>query len=218
VAKAVIVGASGLVGNHLLNILLQSAAYKEVAVLVRKELPVQHPKLKQVVIDFEQLLAFGKDINGHALFCCLGSTRKKTPDMAVYQKIDRDYPLQLAQIALKNGIAQYHLVSALGANASASNFYRKMKGEVEADVQQVGLSCLHIYRPSLLTGDRSEKNRTAEKFASALFKLINPLLVGSLKKYRSIPAVTVAQAMYKQSLIKKEGVFIHLSDEIKEIA
>jgi uncharacterized protein YbjT (DUF2867 family) len=207
-----------LVGDHLLNILLQSAVYKEVTVLVRKKLPVQHAKLKQVLVDFDQLSTYENEVNGHALFCCLGSTRKKTPDLAIYRKIDHDYPLQLAQLALKNGLPQYHLVSALGANAAASNFYTKMKGEVEADIQQVGLNCLHIYRPSLLTGDRSEKNRTAEKFATVLFKLINPLMVGSLKKYRSIPAATVAQAMYKQSLIKQEGVFIHLSDEIKEIA
>jgi len=218
VAKAIIVGASGLIGGHLLDILLQSVAYKEVTVLVRQPLPIDHPKLKQVVLDFDSLADYDKEINGHALFCCLGSTKKKTPDMNIYRKIDHDYPVQLAQMALKNGVQQYHLVSALGADASASNFYRKMKGEVEADIQQVGLTCLHIYRPSLLTGDRSEKERYAEKFATVVFKLINPLLMGGLKKYRSIPAVTVAQAMYKQSLINQEGVFIHLSDEIKEIA
>jgi uncharacterized protein YbjT (DUF2867 family) len=218
VAKAVIAGASGLVGGDLLDILLQSAVYKEVTILVRKEMPLMHPKLKQLVVDFDQLQDYDAEITGHALFCCLGSTRKKTPDLTIYRKIDHDYPLELAKLAVKNGMPQYHLVSALGANAKSSNFYTKMKGEVEADLKQVGLSCLHIYRPSLLTGERNEPNRTAEKFAEGLFKLINPLLVGSLRKYRSIPAATVAQAMYKQSLIKQEGVLIHLSDEIKEIA
>ena len=201
-----------------MDILLQGAVYESITVLVRKALPAVHPKLKQVLVDFDKLADYDAEITGHALFCCLGSTRKKTPDLNVYRKIDHDYPLELAQLAAKNGMPQYHLVSALGANAKSSNFYTKMKGEVEADVQHVGLNCLHIYRPSLLTGERNEPNRTAEKFAESLFKLINPLLVGSLRKYRSIPAATVAQAMYKQSLIKQEGVFIHLSDEIKEIA
>jgi uncharacterized protein YbjT (DUF2867 family) len=217
VAKAIIAGASGLVGDHLLGVLLQSAAYKDVTILVRQELPLRHVKLKQVLVDFDRLSEYENEINGHALFSCLGSTRKKTPDLSVYRKIDHDYPLQLARIALKNGIQQYHLVSSMGANAASSNFYTKMKGETENDLKDVGLNCLHIYRPALLTGNRTEK-RAGERFLFALSKLIDPLLIGRLRKYRSIAAAIVAKAMYKQSLIKQEGVFIHPSDEIKEIA
>jgi len=217
VAKAIIAGASGLIGGYLLDILLQSPAYQEVVVLVRKELPLTHPRLNQVLVDFDALSEYEGEINGHALFSCLGSTRKKTPDLTAYRKIDHDYPLQLAQIAKKNGMAQFHLVSSLGANAASSNFYTKMKGEIENDLMGVGLNCLHIYRPALLTGDRTEK-RAGERFLFGLSKLIDPLLIGGLRKYRSIPAATVASAMYKQSLIKQEGVFIHASDEIKEIA
>ena len=173
--------------------------------------------MKQVAVDFDRLSAYENDIRGDVLFCCLGSTQKKTPDLGVYRKIDHDYPIQLAEIAAKNGVEQYHLVSALGAAAESSNFYRKMKGETENDIQKVGLKCLHIYRPALLTGNRTEK-RTGERFFTGLFKLIDPLLIGTLRKYRSIPAATVASAMYKQSLINRKGVFMHLSDEIKEIA
>jgi uncharacterized protein YbjT (DUF2867 family) len=217
VAKAVIAGASGLIGECLLDILLQSPAYKEVTIFVRKKIPLQNNKLKQVVVDFDKLPDYEAEINGHAFFSCLGSTRKKTPDLAVYRKIDHDYPLQLAQIALKNGMPQFHLVSSMGANAASSNFYTKMKGETEDDLKGVGLNCLHIYRPALLTGNRAEK-RAGERFLFGLFKLLDPLLIGGLRKYRSIPAATVAMAMYKQSLIKQKGIFIHLSDEIKKIA
>jgi uncharacterized protein YbjT (DUF2867 family) len=218
VAKAIIVGASGLIGGLLLGDLLESPAYKDITILVRKELPVKHKKLTQLIVDFEELEKYAGEITGHAVFCCLGSTRKKTPDLAVYRKIDHDYPLLLAQMALNNGVKQYHLVSALGANAAASNFYSKMKGETEDDIKKVGLKCLHIYQPSLLTGDREEKKRTMERFASVLAKVIDPLLMGNLKKYRSIPAKTVASAMYKQSLIHQEGVFVHPSDQIKELS
>jgi uncharacterized protein YbjT (DUF2867 family) len=218
VAKAIIAGASGLIGGLLLDVLLQRSEYKEVVILVRKELPVKHTKLKQLVIDFDKLKDYAAELNGDVIFCCLGTTRKKTPDRAVYRQIDHDYPLQMAKIGLQNGVEQYHLVSALGANAGSSAFYMKTKGEVEEDITKVGLKCLHIYRPSLLTGDRTEKNRVEEKIVTVLFKLIDPLLLGSLKKYRSIPAKTVAMAMYKQSLIKQEGVFIHPSDQIKQIA
>ena len=204
-------------GEQLLDILIQSAVYKDITVLVRKNLPLQNDKIKQVLVDFDELEKFADEINGDSLFCCLGSTRKKTPDLAIYRKVDHDYPLQLAQIGVNNGMTQYHLVSALGANAASSNFYTKMKGETEDDLKKAGFKCLHIYRPALLTGHRNEK-RLAEPFLIALFKVINPLLLGRLRKYRSIPAETVARAMYKQSLINQEGIFIHPSDEIKELA
>ncbi|WP_295670802.1 NAD(P)H-binding protein [uncultured Mucilaginibacter sp.] len=217
-AKAIIAGASGLIGGLLLDILLQSSEYKDIVILVRKELPIAHQKLKQLVVDFDKLEDYAAEINGQAIFCCLGTTRKKTPDQAVYRKIDHDYPVQMAKIGLQNGIKQYHLVSALGADAGSSTFYMKTKGEVEEDITKVGLKCLHIYRPSFLTGERTEKNRVEEKIVTLLFKVIDPLLMGGLKKYRSIPAKTVAMAMYKQSLKQQEGVFIHLSDQIKQIA
>jgi uncharacterized protein YbjT (DUF2867 family) len=211
--KAIIAGASGLIGSKLLNILLQQAAYDEILILVRKELPIADKKLVQLVIDFEKLDEYSGAIAGHAVFCCLGSTKKKTPDLTEYRKIDHDYPVKLAQLAKQNGVEQYHLVSAIGANSKSSNFYTKMKGETEEDIQKVGLKCLHIYQPSLLTGDRKE-SRPAERFAIGLMKIIDPILIGSLKKYRSIPAETVARAMFNESQKKEEGVFIHSSDKI----
>ena len=215
--KAVLAGASGLIGSNLLQILLDRDYYDEVVILMRNQLPLQHIKLTQIVVDFDRLDDHAGTITGHAFFCCLGSTNKKTPDLAVYRKIDHDYPVKLAQIALKNGVAQYHLVSALGANANASNFYTKMKGETENDIKKIGLPCLHIYRPALLTGERSEF-RLAERIFTPIMKLIDPLLIGGLKKYRSIPAAAVASAMYNQSMNTDGGVFIHPSDEIKQLS
>ncbi len=215
--KAVIAGASGLIGSKLLEILLHGPYYDEVLILVRKELPLSHKKLVQLVIDFDRLDDHAAAITGHALFCCLGSTKKKTPDLAVYRKIDHDYPLKLAQLAWQNSVEQYHLVSAIGANNHSSNFYTKMKGEVEDAIEKVGLHCLHIYQPSVLTGGRTE-SRPMERFTIALMKVIDPLLVGGLKKYRSISAGTVARAMFNESIKKQEGVFVHTSDKIKLLA
>ena len=215
--KVIIVGASGLIGSKLLNILLQEPVYDEVLILVRKELLVKHKKLVQLVIDFEKLEEYDTALTGHAIFCCVGSTRKKTPDLNDYRKIDHDYPLKLAQLAKQNSVKQYHLVSALGANSNSSNFYSKMKGETKDDIQKVGLKCLHIYEPSLITGDRTEY-RLAERIATVLMKLIDPLLYGALKKYRSIPAETIARAMFNMSLKNEEGIFIHPSDKIKLLA
>jgi uncharacterized protein YbjT (DUF2867 family) len=215
--KAVIAGASGLIGSKLLNILLQRPFYDEVLILVRKELPLNHKKLVQLVINFDMLEEHSAALSGRAIFCCLGSTKKKTPDLTEYRKIDHDYPLQLAQLGKQNGVKQYHLVSSLGANANASNFYLKMKGETEDDIQKVGLKSLNIYQPSFLTGQRIE-NRPVERFGNILMKFIDPLLIGTLKKYRSIPAETVARAMFNQSLKNEEGIFVHPSDKIKLLA
>lgn len=215
--KAVIAGASGLIGSKLLNILLHESYYDEVLILVRKELPVSHKKLVQLVIDFDRLEDHAAAITGHAVFCCLGSTVKKTPALTIYRKIDHDYPLTLAQLGRQNGVEQYHLVSSIGANSRSSNFYTRMKGETEADIEKVRMKCLHIYRPSFLVGTRNE-SRPRESFFVGLMKLIDPLLVGSLRKYRSIPAETVARAMFNESIKKQEGVFIHASDKIKLLA
>jgi uncharacterized protein YbjT (DUF2867 family) len=215
--KAVIAGASGLVGGELLQLLLHEDYYEEVLILVRKELPVQHKKLVQLIVDFDKLDEFKHSITGHALFCCLGSTKSKTPDLTIYRKIDHDYPVKLAQIALQNQMPQFHLISAIGANSKSSNFYTKLKGDTEQDIQSVGLKSLHIYQPSLLTGDRKE-NRLLERLATQVMKVVDPLLMGSLKKYKSIPAAIVARAMYKQSLNQDEGIFIHPSHHIKQLA
>jgi uncharacterized protein YbjT (DUF2867 family) len=215
--KAIIAGATGLIGSHLLNILLNNDEYTHVVSLVRKNTGIAHHKLREVVVDFDKLNEYEQLIAGHAIFCCLGSTQKKTPDLKAYYKIDHDYPLQLAQLAFKNGVEQYHLISSMGANSGASNFYLKTKGEAEEDIIQTGVNCLHIYRPAFLTGDRKEY-RFAEKILTPFMAIINPLLIGGMKKYRSIPAQTVAMAMYNESLKNNEGVFIHPSDNIKQIA
>ncbi len=214
---AVIAGASGLIGSQLLDLLLSGDDYDKVVILVRRALPLTHAKLVQIELDFADLEKHAAKITGHAVFCCLGSTRKKTPDLSDYRKVDHDYPLQLAQIALKNGIQQYHLVSALGADAKSSNFYTKMKGETEEDIKKIGLPSLYIYRPALLTGDRKE-HRTGERIFTAIMKVIDPLLIGALKKYKSIPAATVARAMHNQSMKQIEGTFIYPSDQIKNLS
>lgn len=215
--KAIIAGATGLIGGELLKILLQSSDYQEVISISRREISVQHKKLVQLIINFDELEKYTHALEGDVIFCCLGSTRKKTPDLSVYRMIDHTYPLQLGKIAKSNSIKQYHLVSAIGADANSSNFYTKMKGETEADLAHLNLPCLHIYQPSLLTGDRKE-SRALENFSAVIMKVVNPLLFGSLKKYRSIPAATVARAMYKQSLKPEKGLYIHPSDHIKNLA
>ena len=215
--KAIIAGATGLIGSKLLTILLNQPEYAEVVILVRRSTGIQHPKLTELVIDYDQLDDYVAQINGHAIFSCLCTTKSKSPDKSIYRKIDHDYPVKLAQLGLKNGVKQYHLVSSIGADAKSSTFYLKLKGETDEDVAKVGLKTVHIYQPSFITGDRKEY-RPTERIVTFVMKLINPLFFGSLKKYRSIPAQTIAMAMFKESINNDEGIFIHPSDNIKQIA
>lgn len=215
--KAVIVGASGLIGRNLVNTLLLTHDYSEVVSISRKKIPVHSGKLKQVIAEFDDVDVYEKYITGHALFCCLGSTKNKTPDKKEYYKIDHDHPVKLAEIAKNNGVEQYHLVSSIGADPSSSNFYLKMKGETEEDIKKVGLPALCIYRPSILVGERTE-SRQMERMAIKFMLLITPLLVGPFRKYRAIHAKVVAKAMYKTSLKPREGVYIYSSEQIKRRA
>jgi uncharacterized protein YbjT (DUF2867 family) len=214
--KAIIIGASGLIGSELLSALLHEPAYTEVITLVRKSLNTYHPKLKEIITDFSNLSEIKEHIKADVIFCCIGTTRAKTPDLSNYRKIDHDIPIEIGKIAVENQVKQYHLVSALGANAQSSNFYSKIKGETEDDLKALNIPAIHIYQPSLLRGQRKEK-RVGEKIALVLMQAIDPLLVGSLKKYRSIKTSVIALAMYQQSLKEDQGIFTYPSDIIKEI-
>ena len=214
--KAVLIGATGLIGANLLKKLLANDHYEKVLVVTRKAIDTNHPNLNQLVINFDELSKYEHEILGDDIFCCLGTTAKKTPDKALYKKIDYQYPLDVAKIALKNGAKSYHLVSAMGANAKSSIFYNRTKGEVERDLAKLNFASTHIYRPSLLDGSRSEQ-RFAEKTMNVIMRLINPLLIGSLKKYRSIKIEKVASAMLKQANKNLKGNYIYLSDEIENL-
>jgi uncharacterized protein YbjT (DUF2867 family) len=215
--KAIVAGASGLIGSELLKILLNDPVYSEVLAIVRKPMELNHPKFNQIAVNFDKLDGFAHLIVGDVIFCTLGSTRKKTPDLATYRKIDHDYPVKLASIALTNGISQFHLISSIGADQNSSNFYTKMKGETEEDVKSSGVNALVIYRPSLLTGDRAE-TRFAEGIMQGISKIINPLLFGGLRRYRSIAAISVAKVMTDLSKTDLKGIYVYESDDIQKLA
>ncbi|WP_207429552.1 NAD-dependent epimerase/dehydratase family protein [Pedobacter sp. SYSU D00535] len=215
--KVVIAGASGLVGSHLLRLLNEQPEVTEIVLLVRTLIPGLSTKVKQIMINFDKLSSYGREITGDAVYCCLGTTRKKTPDLNTYYKIDHDYPVELAKLASRNGINQYHLISAMGANANSSIFYNRVKGETERDIGAVNLPSTLIYRPSLITGNRLE-SRPFEKVAAAFMSTINPFLWGPLEKYKSIEAETIAQAMVNQTFYNKLGIQIFPSNIIKRLA
>ncbi|CAA9195878.1 NAD(P)H-binding protein [Flavobacterium collinsii] len=196
--KAILYGASGLVGSYILENLLNNNNYEQVIIVVRKDLNIQHPKLKALIGDFNSLPKVVKDIQADEVFIALGTTQKKTPDKKLYYQIDHDYPILAAKLAKENGAKAVFLVSALGANAKSSIFYTKLKGETEQGIITLDLQHTYIFRPSIILGDRKE-SRPMEKVFIGIFKLINPLFVGSLSKYKGIEAEDIAKAMVKSA-------------------
>jgi uncharacterized protein YbjT (DUF2867 family) len=193
VAKhAVLVGASGLVGDRCLARLLDHPAYDRVTVLSRRPLALSHAKLSVELVDFDGLQSLGERCD--ELFCCLGTTFKKAGSQQAFRRVDHDYPLALAKLGKAAGAQQFLLVSALGADAQSSVFYSRVKGETERDIAAIGLPKVIFMRPSILLGERHER-RPGERAGIFVGKLIAPLLLGPLRKYRPIHADDVAAAM-----------------------
>ncbi len=191
---ALVAGASGLVGGHLLQLLLADGAYARVVTLARRELAVRHAKLEQRVVEFAALDAFSDIPRADDVFCCLGTTIKAAGSRQAFRRVDHDYVLALARVGRRAGGRQFLLVSALGADPASRIFYSRVKGEVEAGVRQLPYEGIQIFRPSLLLGARPEF-RLGERIGIALSGVVAPLLVGPLRRYRPIHAAAVAHAM-----------------------
>jgi len=215
--KVILVGASGLIGSNLLSELIRSESISEILLLVRRSSGISNPKVKELILNFDDLNSYSSEFQGDIIYSCLGTTRSETPDSSLYRKIDLEYPLNLATLGLKNGVTQFHIISSLGADAGSSNSYLKLKGELEQELKKLNIPSLHIYQPSFLIGERKE-NRLADKIMKPIFSLVDPLLIGPLKKYRSIKAADVAKVMLSQSIKENKGTFIYPSIKIQELA
>ncbi|MCR8644725.1 oxidoreductase [Paenibacillus sp. N1-5-1-14] len=211
-----IVGGTGVVGTELVKQALESKAYSRVVMLVRKPISLTHPKLEQREVEFNKLADYEFMMNGDDVFCCLGTTIKKAGSQQAFRLVDYDYPVQLAQIAKKQGAQRFLIITAMGANARSIIFYSRVKGELEQQLQALGLPALHIFRPSLITGNRQDR-RSGEAFAVILMKVLNPLLVGPMRKYRSIDAAVIASAMLHATDQQTEGSSIYNSDQIADL-
>lgn len=190
--KALLVGATGLVGGCVLARLLAHPQYSNVEIWVRRELPRHYPKLVQKVVDFSNLPL--QQVQADHVFCCLGTTIGKAGSEAAFREVDHDYPLALARLARTGGSKKFLMVSALGADAASAVFYNRVKGEVENAITALDLPAVWFFRPSLLLGPR-QGNRLGERIGAVIGKLIAPLLAGGLRKYRPIHVDTVAAAM-----------------------
>lgn len=207
---ALIAGSTGLIGSQLLQLLLMTSRYDSVIALTRKELP-RHVKLIQANID-EKTLKLDPTWRIDDVFCCLGTTMSKAHSKEKFYQVDFTYPYQLAKNSLPLGAKQFLIVTALGARKNSLIYYNRVKGEIEEAVSGLEFNSLHIFRPSLLLGHRTE-NRAAEDAAKIFYKVFGSIIP---KKYKAIDSAKVARAMLHFASQDQKGNFIHESRELQD--
>ena len=178
-----IVGATGLVGTHIVNELLKRQEYSQIRIFVRHNIGLSNEKLEQQVVNFDKPEEFSSLIVGDDMYCALGTTIRKAGSQENFKKIDLDLPVKIASIAVKNGIKNFLVVSSIGADEKSRNFYLRTKGQMEKKIMQIGFEQVFIVRPSMLLGKRKEF-RFVEVVAKILMKAFSFLMLGKLKKYR----------------------------------
>jgi hypothetical protein len=213
---AIVFGGTGLVGSNLVKLLCASEEYVSVTVITRRKLAFDHPKLTVKIRSFAELEEGDIDL-ADEIFCCLGTTRKKAGTREAFEKVDVEYPLRIASLAKKRGIMHFIVISSMGANEKSFFYYNKVKGKLEKGLIALELPRLSIVRPSLLVGDRQEF-RFGEKISEWVLKVVNPVFVGPLKKYRSIEVTQLALAMKVIALYeKKSPVAIYESAQLNNL-
>jgi uncharacterized protein YbjT (DUF2867 family) len=191
--KAIIIGATGLVGNLILKEILNDTDFSEVRIFVRRATGITNPKLKEFVNPMNDIDSLKSEILGDVLFNAMGTTIKQAGSKAEQQRIDRDLPVAFARIASGNGVKMMLNVSSVGASMKGG-FYLRTKAEMEQGTEKYFPDAVYHFRPGLLVGNRKEF-RFAEKISMGAMKVIDPLLGGSAKKYRGMPVVKLAKAM-----------------------
>jgi len=212
---ALLFGASGLVGSHVLSQLISNNNYSKIKLFVRKSIDISDPKIEIIQTDFNNLENHREDIKGDDCFFCIGTTKQNSPDKNEYRRVELEVPKQIAQIAKSNSVNSFVFVSSGYADPKSSGDYLKFKGEVEEELKKLNFPKLGIMRPSFLLGDRKEK-RIGEKIGIFVFKLLSPLFLGPLKKMKPIHSAIVAKGMI--AIIQNDSSqTIFESNEISEI-
>jgi uncharacterized protein YbjT (DUF2867 family) len=209
----VLVGATGLIGNALLHELIQETKVSEIRVFVRRKIDGLPAKVKQIITDFQDLTLLKEQVIGDVIYCCVGTTRKKTPDLNDYRNIDFGINIGMAELAKANGISTVHLISAMGASTTARIFYSKLKGEIEEALKELHFPNCYIYQPSMLIGTRSE-SRPLEFVAQKLMLLFEGFRLLPKNEYHSIHAETIAKSMLKTLGKEVEGLHIQRYQEM----
>ncbi|MDP8033598.1 NAD-dependent epimerase/dehydratase family protein [Pasteurella atlantica] len=206
---AILLGATGLTGSYLLDLLLASDDYEKVKIFTRRTTGKTHPKLEEIVCNMLELEQQTDNFTADKVFCCIGTTKAKTPDKILYRAIDHGIPVTSAKLAEKNNILTFSVISAIGANTNSRVFYSRTKGEMERDILQYNIPNILVYRPSLIYGNRCEQ-RFVENIGIFLVKILKYIMRGKFKKYGAITGEKLAKALF--SGVHRKGNQIIFND------
>ena len=213
---AILFGATGLVGSHLLNLLVNSNEYDKIKIFSRKEIKISNPKIETFIIDFKELEKNKGYINGDDCFFIIGTTRRATPQKRDYIDVELNLPVKIAKIARDNNIKSFIYVSSGGANADSRNLYLQNKGKAEKEIINLSFDFTAIIQPSLLLGDRKE-NRVGERIAKSIFKNLSFIFVGKLRPFKAIHASNVAKAIMHITKNQLKDLFF-TSDKLEDLS
>jgi uncharacterized protein YbjT (DUF2867 family) len=207
---AIVLGATGLIGEQLVEQLLKDDGFDRVRILVRRPVDLLHKKLEMEIVDFDNLVSFRERLGkGDCIFCCIGTTQKQVKgDKTAYRKVDFDIAVNAAKMGKDAGFTKYLLVSSVGADAHSNNFYLRLKGEVEKAIAEQHFESFHVFRPSMLVGKRKEM-RLGEVIGKGVMYAIPFIFIGSLRKYKAINVANVAKAMVEAAKLPVKGMVVH---------
>ncbi|HOY48971.1 MAG TPA: NAD-dependent epimerase/dehydratase family protein [Flavobacteriales bacterium] len=215
--KVLLIGATGLTGSYVLDLLLQNERVSQVVVWGRSETGKKNPKLKEVLVDFKSPIELASFPEVDVVICCLGTTIKKAGSQEAFWKTDVDIPERLAIAAKQKNVSAFILQSSVGAAAGSSNFYLRCKGELEDKITQLNFISSASFRPSLLLGPRKEQ-RILEQISKGIMVSFSFFFFGPLARYKAIPAEHVARAMVQFAIHPMEGNLVFEHSEIQRLS
>ena len=198
-----IIGASGLIGSCIVDELLQTTDNK-ITLISRRALGLSNLRIHEVIVDFTNQSALNEALKGvDAVFIAIGTTQKKMKgDLSAYRKVDYDIPVAVAQACVINNVPKILMVSSAGADSSSSNFYLRIKGEVEQAIEKMPIQYIGIFQPSLLMGNRNEF-RLGERISQLIMPIFSFVIPS---KYKPIAAKSIAKAMIRKAIQDQKGV------------
>lgn len=212
---ALIFGATGLIGSELIRRIVNDAHYRDLKIFVRRNIRIRNLHTEVFPIDFEKLEEYAHLFTGDDCFYCIGTTIRKAKSNEKFRQVDVDLAVKIAQLTSQQGVKRFIAVSSLGANASSSNFYLHTKGEMEQAIQHISFEQVSFVRPSMLIGRRKDF-RLFERIGILFGRILSPLMLGPLRKYRPIHVKYVAKAMLRVANSKTPQT-IYESDELRRL-
>ncbi len=215
---ALVAGASGLAGTHLLAALLGAQDFARVYAVTRRPLAREHPRLANRIVQFDRLETQLKGLVCHTAFCCLGaSLREAAGSEQAVKRVELDYVLAFARAAKAARAQRFVFLSCVAADSGSANAQLRMKKQAEAGLEALGFPALDILQPGPLLGARRESS-LGEAARSLMALLVTPFLFGSREAYRGIAARTVAAAMVGAARSGRRGVYRYNHSGIRTLA